>query len=122
MPQQESFLEQTVGMRTVEVLKTYDRSYAREAFGSMDAGAQKYLWNALGINENYAASDLPPSEGSEGEDFLWEELLEAAREDGNLLSFFVVTEAEGSRSESLYISPDWPSAEAFAKLRLSQAQ
>jgi hypothetical protein len=51
-------------------------------------------------------------------DFLWEELLEAAREDGNLLSFFVVNEAKGNVSESIYVSPDWPSAEAFAKKRI----
>jgi hypothetical protein len=27
----------------------------------------------------------------------------------------VVNEVKGSVSESLYVSPDWPSAEAFAK-------
>jgi hypothetical protein len=53
---------------------------------------------------------------------LWEELLEAAREDGSLLSFFVVNEATGSRSESLYVSPDWPSAEAFARSRIPGVQ
>jgi hypothetical protein len=45
-------------------------------------------------------------------------LLEAAREDGNLLSFFVLNEANGNVSESVYVSPDWPSAEAFAKKRI----
>jgi hypothetical protein len=49
------------------------------------------------------------------EDFLWAELLEAAHEDGNTLSFFVVNEVNGTASKSLYVSPDWPSAEAFAK-------
>jgi len=122
MPQQEVFLEQTIGKRTVEVLKTYDRTYAREVFGKMDAAAQTFLWNSLGISENYIATDLPAEDYAEREDFLWEELLEAAREDGNLLSFFVVIETEDSSSGSLYVSPDWPSAEAFAKRRISGFQ
>jgi hypothetical protein len=46
-------------------------------------------------------------------------LLEHAREDGNLLSFFIVNETNGRHSESLYVSPDWPSAESYAKQRLS---
>jgi len=119
MPQQETFFEQTAGDRRVEVLKTYDRNYAREAFGKMDEAALRYLCNALGINETYDPSDVPPPNAPDCEDFLWEELLEAAREDGSLLSFFVVNEANKSVSQSLYVSPDWPSAEAFAMNRLS---
>jgi Mg/Co/Ni transporter MgtE len=87
MPQQEVFFEQVAGERRVEVLKTYDRSYAREAFGDMDDAAQAFLWNTLGINE---AHD-------------------------------VVSEANGHRSRSVYVSPDWPSAEAFAKSRIAAA-
>ena len=119
MPKQETFFEQKAGDRRVEVLKTYDRNYAREVFSKMDEAAQTYLWSSLGISETYDATDVPPREDPGSEDFLWEELLEAAREDGNLLSFFVVNEAEGSSSKSLYVSPDWPSAEAFAKSRIS---
>jgi hypothetical protein len=119
MPQQEMLFEQVAGDRRVEVLKTYDRSYAREAFGDMDEAAQAFLWNSLGINEAYDAADVPSREDAGSGDFLWEELLEAAREDGNLLSFFVVSEANGPRSRSLDVSPDWPSAEAFAKSRIS---
>ena len=48
--------------------------------------------------------------------------MEQAREDGNLLSFFIVNETVGPHRESLYVSPDWPSAEAFAKERLASAQ
>lgn len=121
MPQQETFFEQKTGDRRIEVLKTYDRSYAREAFGNMDQAAQTYLWTSLGIDDAYDSADIPPRHEPDGEDFLWEELLEAAREDGNLLSFFVVNEAKGARTESLYVSPDWPSAEAFAKKRIAAA-
>jgi hypothetical protein len=110
MPAQETFFDQTVGNLHVEVVKTYDQRYAHEAFGCMDEAAQTYLWNSLGIDESYSPA------GSE--EVLWEELLDSAREDGNLLSFFVVNEAEGGSDKSLYVSPDWPSAEAFAKRRM----
>jgi hypothetical protein len=55
----------------------------------------------------------------EAEAFLWDEMLEQAREDGSLLSFFIVNETAGPRIQGLYVSPDWPSAEAYAKLRLT---
>ena len=38
---------------------------------------------------------------------------------GNEVSFFIVNEIHGARSEGLWVSPDWPSAESFAKDRLS---
>jgi hypothetical protein len=46
-------------------------------------------------------------------------LVEAAREDGNQLSFFVVIESDGKSSEYLDVSPDWPSAETFANKRIA---
>jgi hypothetical protein len=122
MPQQEIFFEQKTADGAVQVLKTYDRNYAREAFGKMDETAQSFLWSSLGIDEAYDPTDLPSRTRPESEDFLWEELLDAAREDGNLLSFFVVNEAKGTFSESLYVAPDWPSAEAFAKRHITAAQ
>jgi hypothetical protein len=42
MPQQEVYFEQKAGERLVEVLKVYDRNYARDAFANMAEGAQKY--------------------------------------------------------------------------------
>jgi plasmid stability protein len=96
----------------------YDRTYAYEAFRQMDAEARKLLWNALNIYENNEAADIPAIDGPDAEDFLWEELLDSAREDGNLLSFFVVTETKSNEAATLYVSPDWPSAEVFAKNRI----
>ena len=110
MPQQEVFFEQGIEDLRVKVLKTYDQNFAREAFDCMDEAAQTYLWNSLGIDETYSPAG--------GEDLLWDELLDAAREDGNQLSFFVVNEAKGGGPKSLYVSPDWPSAEAFATRRM----
>ena len=117
MPKQETFFEQQYGPKRIEVLKSYDESYAREAFQNMNEQALQQLWNALKPEEIYDPADLPTlnePEG-EGEAFLWDELLEQAREDGSLLSFFIVSETEGENSKSLFVSPDWPSAEAFAK-------
>ena len=122
MPKQEIFFEQQVGDRRIEVLKSYDQVYAREAFQNMDDQAQQQLWDALKPEEIYETAGLPsPDEELEREAFLWDELLEQAREDGSLLSFFVVNETHGRRSESLYVSPDWPSAEAFAQKHLQLA-
>ena len=120
MPKQEVFFEEQVGERRVEVLKSYDQAYAREAFQNMDEQALQQLWSALKPEEIYDPAGLPAlsDPDGEGEAFLWDELLEQAREDGSTLSFFVVNETNGRRGESLFVSPDWPSAEAFARRRL----
>jgi len=124
MPRQEIFFEESKGSLRIEVLKSYDQGYAREAFGNMDDEAQQALWHALKPEETYDPAGLPslsdPSDVTgEAEAFMWDELLEQAREDGHLLSFFIVNEIAGSRTESLYVSTDWPSAEKFAKERLA---
>jgi len=87
MPKQEIFFEQEIGDRRIEVLKSYDQSYAREAFKNMDEDAQAFLWKTLKPEEIYDPAGLPSLGDEDAEDFLWDELLEQAREDGNLLSF-----------------------------------
>ncbi len=117
MPKQELFFEQQTSEHRVEVLKSYDQVYAREAFLNMDMEGLQKLWSALKPEDIYDPAGLPKlgdPEG-EGEAFLWDELVEQAREDGSLLSFFVVNETKGRLSEARFVSPDWPSAEAFAK-------
>ena len=123
MPKQETFFEEQSGDRRIEVLKSYDQSFAREAFNSMGAEAHQRLWESLKPEEIYDPAGLPklndPNDtNGEAEAFLWDELLEQAREDGSLLSFFVVNETVAQHTESVYVSPDWPSAAAFAKTRL----
>ena len=124
MPQQTVFLDERKRDRKVEGLKSYDQSYAHEAFRNMDDEAQQFLWNILKPEEVFEPAGLPslndPNDlAGEAEAFMWDELLEQAREDGNLLSFFIVNETTGTRTESLYVSPDWPSAESFARARLA---
>lgn len=125
LPQQEVFFEQKTGHGRVEVLKTYDRSYAREVFKSIDEEAREALAEALELRENYAPEDIPAPNGSDFDDFLWEELCEAAREDvrndPSLYSFFVVSESSDAKNEDLYVSPDWPSAEAYARKLIAGA-
>jgi len=122
MPRQESFFRESKDDVVVEVTKTYDRSYAREVFGSIGDEAMTALAAALNINANYDPSEVPAPDGNDYEDFVWQELCEAAledvRQDPNLYSFFVVSETRAGKIEDLYISPDWPSAEAFARERL----
>ena len=117
MPKQETFFQEKDGDKTVEVLKSYDQTYAREVFSNMDDTALKHLWDALRPEEIYETKNLPSlnNPNGEAEAFLWDELLEQAREDGSLLSFFIVNERDGHRNEGLYVSPDWPSAESYAK-------
>lgn len=124
MPKQEIFFEQQSGERRIEVLKSYDQGYAREAFNNMNDEAVRQLWSALKPEEIYDPAGLPalddPNDANgEAEAFLWDELLEQAREDGPQLSFFIVNEVNDGRSESLYVAPDWPSAQSFAKGRLA---
>jgi hypothetical protein len=88
----------------------------------MGSDAQTQLQTSLRIEENYNADEAPQPNDPDISDLLWDELLDAAREDGNLLSFFIVSEASGNASELLYVSADWPSAETFAKERIATAQ
>jgi hypothetical protein len=105
LPQQETFLDQPTPRGRIEVLKTYDRTYAREAFSEMDDAALHSLWKALEIDEDFTV---------EADVLLWDELVEQSREDQSSFSFFVVNEITDRGTKSLYVSPDWPSAEAFA--------
>jgi len=84
MPQQEIFFERTAGDRHIEALKSYDQTYAREAFQSMDDDALQRLWTSLKPEETYDPAELPSLSDPHGdrEAFLWDELLEQAREDG----------------------------------------
>jgi hypothetical protein len=123
MPQQETFLIERANDLVIEVLKTYDPSYAREVFANVDDEGMRSLAAALDIEKNYASEDIPDPSVQDYEDFLWEELNEASLEDvrqsPRLNSFFVVTETRAGKAENIYISADWPSAQEFAKRRLS---
>ncbi len=111
MPQQETYYEQTSGGRTIAVVKSYDRDFAREAFDEMDSSALAFLRTSMSVE----ASDHVASSEMESSDALWEEIEEGSREDWNSFSYFIVTETLTGASRSLFVSADWPTAEAFAK-------
>jgi hypothetical protein len=122
MPKQQIFFEQQIGNWRVEVLKSYDQGYAREVFLNLNDEALRLLWKSLTPEQMYEPDSLPKFgiPGGGAENFLWDELLEQAREEGNLLSFFIVNVSDGRQSEGIYVSADWPSAESYAKLRLTK--
>jgi len=116
MPKQETFLELQDGLRHIRVVKTYDAQYAREVFQEVDAVSIRILADSMDLAGNYEANDIPSIESPDYSDFVWEELLDKAREDGQLRSFFVVAVDEDGKTEKTpFISADWPTAESFAK-------
>ena len=126
MPKQEIFLRESIGPVTVEVIKTYDPAYARDIFNAMKRGAKASLLEALEVNKNYPPEDIPSSEGPGFDDFLWDELSESALEDvreyPRKYSFFIVSVSKNGNAEELFLSPDWPSAEVFARAQLAGLQ
>lgn len=124
MPQQEMFFKETNGAITVEVIKTYDSSYAREVFGNLDDSAKRAVAQTLNLTTKYEAAEIPDPTGFEYDNFLWEELMQDSLEDPRqyppVNSFFVVTVRKDDSEDDCYVSADWPSAEAFAKARLAQ--
>ena len=112
MPKQEIFFTERNGNTLVEVLKSYDTVFAREAFEEMDEDSLSFLGKSLDLPTDGVAEEVGP----EG---LWEEVQEGARETWNTFSYFVVNKAVDGRSRNLFVSSDWPTAEAFAKHALA---
>jgi len=77
----------------------------------MGEDALAFLSKSLDLGSKYEVTE-PVT------DVEWEDVEEEAREDGNVLSFFVVVEEDDKGQKPLYVSPDWPSAEEFAKKSL----
>ena len=121
MPQQTIFLDQTVGNTRIEVLKSYDKAFARETFDQMDEDALVFLANSLDLESSDTENELRP-EDPDFADSIWAEMNEGAREDWNSFSYFIVAEESAGRVAPLFVSADWPSAEAFAKKRISLLQ
>jgi len=119
MPGQETFLDERAGGKHIVVLKTYDERFARDAFDRMPEDSLRILGASLELDQKYEADAIPAPDGDGFGDALWEEIKDDAREDWNLFSYFVVQEHNESGINPLYVSADWPSAEVFARNRLS---
>jgi len=113
MPAQRTFFSKRNGNQQLKIIKTYDTSLAREAFADMDSVALDHLAESLALEQQYELSEIP-NPPADALDFLWDEVCESAREDGQKCSFFLVTQASQSIKTFLYVSGDWPSAEAYA--------
>jgi hypothetical protein len=126
MPRQETFLREAANGVEVEVLKTYDKSYAQEVFRGMSAEALEALAATLNLEGKYEVTDIPAPDATDYADFIWDDICEGAIEDvrqsPTLSSFFVVVETNAGKAEELYVSPDWPSAEVFARNRIEDNQ
>lgn len=114
MPQQSIYLDERTESNRVQVVKVYDSVYARSCFDELDEPALAFLSASLRLADKYESVE-PATEVA------WEDVEEDAREDGNILSFFVVTEKRNGDEKPVYVSPDWPSAESFAKSRLANS-
>ncbi len=66
MPLQQTLLDEQIGDKRIEVVKTYDTRQAREAFDEMDEASHAFLWNALNIAASYEQSELPGMNTAEG--------------------------------------------------------
>ena len=114
MPSPEIFLSETSDEKQVEVVKTYDPRFAREAFDQMNYEARAALIRSLISHGALDQSDLLDLD----DDGLWQEIEDGSREDWNTFSYFVVAERRGAESRTVFVCSDWPTAEAFAKLQL----
>lgn len=115
MSRQEPFLSIKKGDQTVEVLKTYDKTFAREVFENMDEEALAHLAASLNLDTEFDQQDIPTPTDESYEEFIWGAMLDSAREDYNTFSWFVVSRSSGRSSAELFVSPDWPTAEAYVK-------
>jgi|ERR1035441_4862181 hypothetical protein len=112
MPIQEVFFFQELDGKQLEVIKTYDSRFAREAFEGMDESAKQVLSDSL-VSEGM----LEPRSSDFQDDELWEGIEEGAREDWNSFSYFVVRAGKVPSLKPVFVSSDWPTAERFAKLQ-----
>lgn len=115
MPRQQTFMTTKVGNRIIEVLKTYDQAYAREVFKNMDDAALTFLAASLDLTRQFVLEEIPKPTDDSYEEFLWDVMLDSAREDWKNLSYYVVIRSDGHNIEELFVSPDWPTAESYVK-------
>jgi hypothetical protein len=115
MPRQETFLTAKNGDETIEVLKTYDQAFAREAFRNMDDDALAHLAASLNLESTFELSGIPNPTEDGYEDFIWDVMVDEAREEWNLFSYSIVAKSVGHRKEDLFVSGDWPTGKAYVK-------
>ena len=116
MPRQETFLSVKNGDETIEVLKTFDQHFAKEAFRNMDDSALAHLASSLNLESPNEPSGIPKPTNDGNEDIIWDVIVDEARDDWNSFSYFIVTKSRRSETQELIVSGDWPTAKAYVKL------
>jgi len=119
MRDQEIFFEQKVDGRRIVILKTYERALAHAAFQQMTPHALEALAASLDLKASFDPADIPCSSDGEFPDFLWGVVEDGAREDWDSFSYFIVRQTEDDHTVALFVSSDWPSAEAYARNMLA---
>ena len=94
------------------MLKTYDRAFAQDAFEHMDGDALRFLHKALELPAEDGWAEKVEPRNQEFLELLWDGIEDGGREDWNTFSYFVVVQKTDAGSSPVYVSPDWPSAEA----------
>jgi hypothetical protein len=95
-----------------DVIRTRDHLLVYGTFTWMNREARAFLWNWLDFRNQYDPSEIPDRTTSTGVDFLWHELLRAARiADG---SFFVVNEQQRGEVDQVFVSADVIAAKCYA--------
>lgn len=120
MTQQETFFTERAGSIQLIVFKTYDERFAHDSFQVLSDGALASLAESLKLAEQFDPSEIPRPEEEGFAELLWGELKESAREEWDRFSYFVVQEVDDGEVRPIFVSPDWPSAEAFAESRLRE--
>jgi hypothetical protein len=69
MPAQEVFMDAVVDGRKVQVVKTYEQAFAKEAFGEMSDDARAFLWQSPKPEELYDPAGLPTEPGTDYDAF-----------------------------------------------------
>lgn len=103
-----------------DVRQTHDHALVQRAFGAMSAEARDFLWERLQFESRYEAGEMPDRHSRTGQQLLWHELLNAAHPTAG--TFFVVHDYGDGECEPVFVSADWNSAHAFARIRLARAR
>ena len=117
-PNVESSIENSHSKPVCEVIRTHDRFLVSRTFASMNPQARAFLWNWLEFGNQYEPGEIPEQTTPTGAEFLWHELLRAAREaDG---SFFIVNEHQRGEVHQIFVSADLIGAQCYACQRMGE--
>ena len=81
----------------------------------MDDSALAHLASSVTLESLYEPSEIQKSTDEGYDDFIWDVMVDEAREGWKTFSYFIVTKSRGRRTEELFVSGDCPAAEVYFK-------